>query len=165
MRTPALPIAVLLLAGCASSGAPPSLLPRAAETIDPRLEVVRPINDRPADPALSARLAALVAEARRGDAAFEPAAAAAERLAAAAGDRQSESWGAAHEALSAAIAAREPTAYAVGDIDALAAGKLQAQGGLAPNDLAAIQRAGAEVHAISTRQAGRIAAIQGQIER
>ena len=66
----------------------------------------------------------------------------AQRLAAAAGPPQSESWIAAQLALSAAIEARAPTATALGDIDALGADKLQAQGGLAPADLGAIQSGG-----------------------
>ena len=165
MRSPLLIPSAILLAGCASTAAPPSLLPRAAEAIEPRVPVVRPMNDRPADPALIARLAALVTQAQVGDAAFRPAAAEAERLAAASAAPQSESWVAAQEALSGAIAAREPTAHALGDIDALGADKLQAQAGLAPNDLAAIQRAGAEVGAIDKRQTDRLAAIKARLER
>ena len=134
---------VMFLSACASPGGPyPSLQPRAAEAIDPRVPVERPINDRPITPALAARLAELVAQARGGEAAFEPAVAEAERLAASAGAPQSEGWTVAQEALSAAIAARGPTAVALGDIDALAANALQTQGGIAPNDLAAIQGAG-----------------------
>jgi hypothetical protein len=158
-------IAFAALAGCASSNAPPSLLPRAAEAIDPRLPVVRPMNDRPVNPALAEQLAALIVDAHLGDAAFEPAAAEAQRLAEAAGAPQSESWVLAQQALSAAIAAREPTARALGDIDALGATRLQAQAGLAPNDLAAIQNAGAEVGAIDQRQAAAIAAIKGRLDR
>src|SRR6185295_12064383 len=96
---------LLTLAGCASGNAPPSLLPRAGEAIDPRVAVVRPMNDRPVDPALAARLAALITQAHVGDDAFQPAAAEAGRLAAAAGERQSESWGGGQESLSAAVAA------------------------------------------------------------
>ncbi|HKX92190.1 MAG TPA: hypothetical protein VJM15_07175 [Sphingomicrobium sp.] len=158
----ALPI-LTVLAACAGPVAPPSLLPRAAEAIDPRLPVVRPINDRPVRPALASRLAELVGLARSGDAAFRPAVETAERLAAAAGERQSESWIAAQEALSAAIAARSPTALALGEIDALGADKLQAQGGLAPNDLEAIKAAAADVGAIDRRQAETIAKIQRRL--
>src|SRR4051794_33001814 len=103
------------MAACAGPTAPPSLLPRAAERIDPRLEVVRPMNERPVDPTLAGRLAALVREARSGDAAFERAAGEAQRLAFAAGAPQSESWVAAEQALSAAVSAREPVARAIGD--------------------------------------------------
>src|SRR5439155_7548996 len=130
-----------------------SLAHRAGEDIDPRVPVVRPMNERPVTPALASTLADLVAKARSGDAAFQPAADEAERLSAAAGAPQSESWVAAQQALSAAIAARGPTASALGDIDGLGANALRKQGGLAPNDLAAVKDAGAEVGAIDQRQA------------
>ena len=166
MRTRAL-FAIPMIAALAACGTPgwppPSLLPRPAEAIDPRVPVVNPINDRPVDAALAARLAALVAQAREGDAAFGPAIAQAERLAAAAGAPQSESWIAAQQALTVAVAARAPTAEALGAIDALGANKLDAQGGLAPNDLAAVQQAGAEVGAIDRRQAERVSAIQRRL--
>jgi hypothetical protein len=163
----ALPYFLLMtaaLTACAPAGGPfPSLQPRAAEAIDPRVPVVRPMNDRPVDPALAGKLAALVSEARDGDAAFEPMAANAEKLSESAGVPQSEGWIAAQEALSAAVAARSPTARALGDIDMLGAVALQTQGGIAPNDLAAIQGAGAEVGAIDHRQADRIKALQHRL--
>ena len=155
---------IIALAACATPGGPyPSLQPRAAEAIDPRVPVERPINDRPVSAGLSARLGALVSQARSGDSAFAPAAAQAERLTAAAGGRQSDGWIAAQEALSAAIAARQPTTAALGDIDAIAASALQSQGGIAPNDFAAIQSAAAEVAAIDQRQVARIDAMQRRL--
>ena len=155
---------ILLVAACSAPGGPyPSLQPRAAEAIDPRVPVVRPVNDRPVTASLAARLGELVNEARSGSAAFDSAAAEAERLAASAGSPQSEGWIAAQEALSAAIAARKRTATALGNIDALAATALQAQGGLAPNDLAAIKDAQAEVGALDARQAARIDSIQQRL--
>ena len=154
----------LAVAGCTRPGGPyPSLAPRAAEALDPRVPVTRPINDRPASAELVERLASLVAMARQGDAAFGPAAEAAQRLAAAAGPPQSESWIVAQQALSAAIAAREPTARAVGDVDALGAGKLQSAGGIAPNDLKAIEDAAAAVAAIDERQSAVLSAIQRRL--
>src|SRR5690348_6974350 len=72
-------VALLAVTACTSAGGPyPSLRPRAAEAIDPRVEPARPVNDRPVAPALAAQLGALVAQARDGDAAFRPAAAQAE---------------------------------------------------------------------------------------
>jgi hypothetical protein len=157
-------LSIFSLAACSAPGGPyPSLQPRAAEAIDPRVPVVRPINDRPVTPALANRLAALVAQAKSGDAAFDGAAAEAERLAAAAGAPQSEAWIAAQEALTAAIAAAKPTATALGDIDALAGNALQTNGGIAPNDLAAIKDAQAEVGSIDARQSQRIDAIQRRL--
>ncbi|HLO21257.1 MAG TPA: hypothetical protein VK192_12280, partial [Sphingomicrobium sp.] len=119
--------------------------------------------DRPVADALQSQLAALVDQARSGEAAFEPAAAEAERLAASAGPPQSEGWIAAQEALSAAIAARRATALAQSDIDALGATALQTHGGIAPNDLKAIDSAAAAVTSISRSQTDRIAAIQRRL--
>ena len=163
MRTP-LFIAVLFLTACSTSGGPyPSLQPRAAEAIDPRLQPVRPMNLRPVAPALAAQLSTLVEQARSGDSAFGPAADAADRLAGAAGAPQSESWISAQEALSAAIAARKPTALAEADVDALAANALQTNGGIAPNDLKAIQDAAAEIASIARAQTSRIDAIKRRL--
>jgi hypothetical protein len=157
-------LSITALGACSAPGGPyPSLQPRAAEEIDPRVPVMRSVNDRPVTASLAARLAALVEQARSGNAAFDGAAGEAERLAASAGAPQSEGWIAAQEALTAAIAARKLTATALGDIDALAASALQAQGGLAPNDLAAIKGAQAEVGALDERQAARIGAVQKQL--
>ena len=121
------------------------------------------MNDRPVTPAVAGQLAQLVTQAHDGDAAFGPVAEQARTLAEAAGAPKSESWIAAQEALSAAVAARAPTASALGAIDALGAIRLQNQGGLAPNDLAAIQDAAAQVGAIDLRQAETIAAIQQRL--
>ena len=155
---------LLALSACSTPGGPyPSLRPRAAEAVDPRRPVARPVNDRPVTAGLAERLSALVDQAQSGTAAFDSAASQAERLAAAAGAPQSESWIAAQEALSAAIAARRPTAQAIGDIDEIAATSLQAQTGIAPNDLAAIQRAASQVAAIDARQAERVNAIQRRL--
>jgi hypothetical protein len=160
----ALAISIVALGGCSTPGGPyPSLQPRAAENIDPRVPVDRPMNDRPVTPALASRLAELVSSAHGGDAAFKAAADTAERLAANAGGPQSEGWIAAQEALSSAIAATGPTRVALGDIDGLGATKLQNQGGLAPSDLAAIKNADAEVGALDARQAARIKAIQNRL--
>ena len=163
MRRMAL-LSIAALSACSAPGGPyPSLQPRAAEAIDPRIPVVRPVNDRPVTAALAGQLAALVEAARNGNAGFDRAALEAERLAANAGAPQSEGWIAAEEALTAAIAARRPTATALGDIDALAANALQTQQGIAPNDLAAIKRAQEEVGALDERQAARIDAVQKRL--
>ena len=163
MRRTAL-LSILALTACSAPGGPyPSLQPRAAETIDPRVPVVRPVNDRPVTAGLAARLAALIDQAQSGDAAFDGAASVAERLAGGAGPPRSESWIAAQEALTAAIAARRPTATAMGDIDEIGATALQNQAGIAPNDFAAIKSAAARVGAIDSRQADRVASIQKRL--
>ena len=156
--------ALFAIAGCATPQiAAPSLAPRAAEAIDPRSPVAPAVVQRPADPALAARLAELIGLARNGENAFVVAAGEAQRLAAAAGPRESESWVVAQQALSAAAAARSPTTRALGDIDAIAAAALQRQGGIAPADLAAIEAAAAEVGAIDRRQAQAIDDLQRRL--
>ena len=159
----ALVLTVLLLSACSSSGGPyPSLQPRAAEAIDPRVQPVGPVNDRPVKPALAAQFATLVAQARGGESAFAPAAATAESLAGNAGAAQSESWIAAQQALSAAMAARQPTALAQADVDALGATALQTAGRL-PNDLKAIENAAEEVADLAREQTDRIEAIRKRL--
>ena len=156
--------AISILAGCtAATGPGPSLAPRSAEAIDPRVPVVSTAVTRPVDAALAARLDELVRAAQQGDSAFNAAASEARRLAAAAGAAQSESWIVAQQAVSAAVAARAPTARALGDIDALAAGALARQNGIAPADLTAIEAAAAEVSAIDRRQAQAIDALQARL--
>jgi hypothetical protein len=163
-RPLALTAAVLAIGGCSvPTGPAPSLAPRAAEAIDPRLPVGGSEVLRPADPALAARLAGLVAAARSGESAFNAAAGEARRLAASAGAPQTESWIVAQQALSAAVAARAPTTRAIGDIDEIAASALVRQGGIAPGDLAAIEAAAREVTAIDRRQGREIDAIQARL--
>lgn len=160
----ALLVPMIMLGACSSTGGPyPSLQPRAAEQLDPRLPLVRPMNDRPVTPALAARLGALVADAREASGTFEAAVSAAERLAASAGAPQSEGWTVAQEALSAAVAARRPVSEALAEIDTIGADALQSQRGLAPNDLAAIQDALAAVGELDRDQAARIKAIQQRL--
>ena len=53
---------VAVLSACSAPGGPyPSLQPRAAEALDPRVPVTRALNNRPVSGVLAARLAALVA--------------------------------------------------------------------------------------------------------
>jgi hypothetical protein len=161
---PAAFVAILAMGACSTPPGPvPSLAPRAAETIDPRVPVGDRVVQVPADAALAERLAELVGFARQGDSAFAAAAGEAQRLAASAGAPQSESWVVAQQAVSAAVAARGPTTRALGDIDALAAAALVRRGGIAPSDLAAIEGAAAEVGAIDRRQAGTIDALQRRL--
>jgi hypothetical protein len=160
----ALTLLASLLGACSAPGGPyPSLQPRAAEMIDPRVPVERPVNDRPVSARLATELAQLVAQANGGSRAFDRAADQAEAAAAHAGAASSESWMAAQQALSAAVAARGPVVTALADIDALGAAALRTQSGIAPNDLEAIQNAAAEVGVIDRRQAARIDSIQRRL--
>ena len=155
----------LFLSACATAprSGEPSLAPRAAEAIDPRVPIPSEVVVGPADPALTARIAELMAEVRSGDAAFQSAAQNVEALAAAAWPAQSESWIAAQEALSGLVAARAPVTRALADLDALAAGRIAASGGILPGDLAAIQAATSEAGAIGQRQAELIDRLQGRL--
>ena len=154
----------LLLSACAATPASgPSLAPRAAETVDPRVPIPNEVVTGPVDAALAARIAGLMAQVRAGDAAFQAAAEQAERLAAAAGPAQTESWIEAQQALSALVAARAPVASAMADLDALAATRVALGGGLLPGDLAAIQAAIAEAGAISQREAELIERLQARL--
>ena len=72
------------------------------------------------DPALRARIAELVALARRGERDFDAAFGAAQAAAGRAGAQGSESWIAAQEALSRLEAARAETTRALADLDRLA---------------------------------------------
>jgi len=156
----------LVLSACAApQTGEPSLAPRAAEAIDPRVPIASEVAAGPVDPQLAARLAALMADARAGDAAFQAAAQDAERLAANAGAAQSDSWVEAQQALSALVAARAPVTKASADVDALAAARVTASGGIAAGDLAAIQTASRELGIIDTREAATIDRLQAQLAR
>ena len=153
-----------LLGACSTPSGPyPSLAPRAAEAIDPRVPIPSEVRIGPADANLRAHLSALIDQAQAGDSQFEAAAANAERLAQAAGPPQGESWVAAQQALSAAQAARGPTTRALGDIDGIAAAALEQRGGLPPGNLAAIQAAAERVSEIDRRQSARIDAIEARL--
>ncbi len=154
----------LVLSACATQqSGEPSLAPRAAEAIDPRVPIPSEVIAGPADPALAARIAQLLTEVRSGDSAFQAVAVEAERLAAAAGPAQSESWIEAQQAVSALVAARAPVSKATADLDELAAARLAASGGMLPGDLAAIEAAMREAGAVAEREAAMIDRLQAQL--
>ena len=159
-----LPLAfALAIGGCAAPTGFPSLAPRAAEGIDPRV----PIPDAPSpgavDPATAAALARAVAGARGGVAEFDRLARSAEALAAAAGPRQSESWITAQQALSALVAQHGVTTNAAATIDAIAAEKIDATRWLVPATRAAIEAAAAEVGTINDAQSATIDRLQARL--
>lgn len=163
MHRLALLILPALTACAATPSAEPSLAPRSAEAIDPRVPIPSETAAGPADPALASRLAELIGQVRNGDAAFQAAADDAARLVAAAGPAQSESWVVAQQAVSALVAARGPVTRAIADIDALATARIARSGGILPADLAAIQAASAEAGAIGEREAATIDRLQAQL--
>jgi hypothetical protein len=156
---------VLAPAACAAPTGAPSLSPRPAEAIDPRVPVPEPTIPTTPDPGLADQLEALVSQAIAADSEFRPLAERALQLAQSAGAKESESWVVAQQALSAAVAARAPVARALGDIDALGARRVQALGGIGAGDLAAIQSAAARVAEIDVREATVIDAVQAKLAR
>jgi hypothetical protein len=165
-RSALLPTLPLLasLAACAPSGSYPSLAPRPGE--------IGAVAQAPAPPAhvaatndseLAARLAELVAEGQRGQAAFEAALGDAGARIARAGPAGSDSWVEAQEALSQVEAARAPTASALSELDALARAKMTDGASSSPADLAAIASATETVRAIADRQDVEIDRLSGSL--
>lgn len=161
----ALGLALILLAtGCSAPPASlPSLAPRPAEAIDPRLPVPEPVLPTTPDPKLVSQLDALVHQAVAGDAVFQPVMDRAEQLAGAAGAPSSESWVVAQQALSAAVEARAPVTRAAADIDALGTARIQRLGGIAAADLKALNAAVDRVREIDEREAARLDQLQGRL--
>jgi hypothetical protein len=113
-------LAAGLVGGCATGGDFPSLAPRAVE----QLSFEEPVRVDPpvaADPALSGRANALLAQARTGDRQFEDAYAGALPAIRAAGPVGSDSWVQAQEAISRVEAARIGTSSALSELDLLIA--------------------------------------------
>lgn len=168
MKRLALTVAIAAtLTSCARPdiGPEPSLAPRAAEAIDPRVAVPSEVPMGSVGPALANRLAALVAEARAAAPAFNARRAEAERLASAAGPATSDSWIAAQLALSRAGAQHGVTTRVAADIDELAATRLKTQRWISPADREAIAAAAADVAVLSEAQAAAIARLRNQLAR
>jgi hypothetical protein len=162
----ALPLVMLMaVTACAAPTDAPSLAPRPAEAIDPRVPVPEGNLPSTVSPGLRDQLDALLAQAASGDEAFGPLAEHARQLAADAGAKESESWVVAQQALSAAVAARAPVATAVANIDALGGQRIQATGGVGRADLKAIDAAAARVAEIDRQEAALIAEIQARLAR
>jgi len=154
---------VSLLAACSAPMGEPSLAPRAAEAIDPRVPVPEPAVQAQTTKGLVSQLDSLVVQASTGDEAFRPLAENARRLAEAAGEKGSESWIVAQQALSSAVAARAPVTRAAAEIDSLSAQRIQKLGGIGAADLEAIQSAAARVAEIDEREASAIDGIQARV--
>ena len=167
MRSLILLAAAAMMAGCSTprTASEPSLAPRAAEAIDPRVPIPDSVPSGPVDPALASRIDALLAEARSGVPAFEAREAEAARLAAAAGPVSSESWVAAQQALSRLVEQFGVTTRVAADVDALASTRLETNRWISPADRQAIESAASAVAAISEPQAAAIARIRDQLAR
>jgi hypothetical protein len=160
-------LAVVVVAGCSTprTAPEPSLAPRPAEAIDPRVPIPDSVPSGTVEPALVQQIDRLVAEARAGVPAFEAREAEAARLAVNAGPISSESWVAAQQALSRLVEQFGVTTRAAADIDALASSRLEANRWISPADREAIAAAQSAVAAISEPQAAAIARIRDQLTR
>ena len=159
-------LAILFVTACSTAPTrEPSLAPRAAEAIDPRLPIPDTVPVGPVDASLAARLQELVDAARAGTSEFDTREAQAVRLASAAGPMASESWIAAQQALSVLIERYGATTKSAADIDALASNRIEGQHWIRPADQQAIAVAAAEVSAISNSQAASIARLKEQLAR
>jgi len=167
MRPIVLLFATASIAACStpSNGPEPSLAPRAAEAIDPRLPVPGDLLPVTVDPVLASALQQAINEVRAGVGSFDSRQAEAERLAAAAGPMASESWVAAQQALSLLIEQYGVTTRAAANIDELGSNRLQGQRWIRPADQQAIASAAAEVASISDRQSAAIDRLKDQLAR
>lgn len=166
MRNSVAIASLLLTAACSSTTMKePSLAPRAAESIDPRVPVPDVVPTGTVNAALAQQLQTLVETARAGTSAFNAQESEATRLAAAAGPMASESWIAAQQALSRLVERHGITTRAAGDIDALAGSRLEGQHWIRPADREAIAAAAAEVGSINEAQSNAIQRLTSQLAR
>ena len=162
------PLSLALLASACSTpltGPEPSLAPRPAEAIDPRVPIPATVPSGPVDAALANELQTLVGRARSGIPMFDARRADTERLAVTAGPIASESWVAAQQALSLLVEQYGVTTTAAANIDALAAGRIEGQRWIRPSDQQAIAAAAAEVGSINEAQWAVISRLREQLAR
>ena len=167
MRRPppiVLPFLVMIpaLGGCVGAQeAFPSLALRPAEIGRSTEEPVRPAVEVPSDPALRARLSALVEQARAGERDFSAMLGGADAAVARAGGAGSEAWVEAQLAVSRLEAARTATTRALAELDQLALAR--AQVATSREDFAAIEAALAEVEAMAEAQQQRWDRLRGRL--
>ncbi len=152
----------LALAGCGAQVPAPSLAPRAVEHQSIEMPLTSPVEpDTPADPALAARIATILAAAEAGDAAF--AAQRARTEAAVAHGRGaaqgSEEWVAAEEALSALDTLRGAVRDAAAEAEVLRDDPASA----ATGNRAAIDRAAARLTGMEEAEGAALAALTARL--
>ncbi|MGZ8997427.1 MAG: hypothetical protein ACXW2T_01090 [Allosphingosinicella sp.] len=154
--------ALLLASACAPGGPYPSLAPRPIEKAMADSEEVPAQTEAPDDAGLPARIEALAAQARRGDAEYRAVLPEAREAAAKAGPSGSDSWIVAQQALSRLEAARSTTGSALADLDALAMAEASARP-LSPADRERLNSATRDAEALAERQRSEIAKLQARI--
>jgi hypothetical protein len=138
------------LAGCAARGTYPSLALRPAEQEDWTEEPVHAAPVVANDEALRTRIAALTVEARAGGRAFDADLPAAERATAHVGPAESDSWVEAQQAISRLQDSRGRTDEAAAELHQIRLARAGQPTSVA--DLAALDAAIEEVHALAERQ-------------
>ena len=160
MKLMIFPLMCTITVACSTPANPPSLLPRAIETQrdTPTERPVMPIA-KALDPALAAKITALLREARAGDADFRKTESAGSATLASGRNAAtgSEAWIASEVIISALQVARQRSAAALAEIDTLAID----QGVLASRDqtiggMFEIATAQTEIEAIVARQTARL---------
>lgn len=156
----------VIVSACAPKGEFPSLAhrPIEAKAADLLAGPQRPAEQTPAsDPARVAAIAAVRQAALDAVPRFEAALARAQKLAAAAGPAQSESWIAAEIELSATERTREPVKAALADLDTTL--RLLMLDSPTSPDLGAVQQAIRDIEAIDARQEAAIQSVAGLLTR
>lgn len=150
LRTAGILLPVLLaISGCAMTPSGPSLAPRAVEQLTAQAPTPQPLPPPiPEDASQQQRVAALLAQARDGNARFKAQLATAEQLAetGVSAPMGGEAWVQAQEALSRVEDARSPIAQSLADLDALQIAA--AQNGIAPDSAQLLADAVNEVTAL-----------------
>ncbi len=155
----------LAAAACAAPGPYPSLAVRDVERRYAAEQAAVPEPPPPlppADAALAERVRALIAEARRGQAAFAAELDVARAAVAAAGAPQGEAWVLAQQAVSRADAARTPTTRALGDLDAIAF-EQAADAALTGSDLQLLTAGLEEIAELARAQDAALAALRARL--
>lgn len=160
-RLPAFALALMALGGCVAEDGFPSLAQRPAELSRSVEAPIHPAVEVPSDPALRARIAALIGQAQGGERDFVAALGATEAAVGRAGAAGSESWVEAQLAVSRLEATRTATTRALAELDGLAIGRAE----VATNseDFAAIGAAIAEVERIAASQQQRWDRLRGRL--
>lgn len=167
MMRAAILLPLCLAAACSGPGhmVEPSLSPRAAEAIDPRVPIPSMVEQGSVSPELAAKLQALVQSAVAGTAEFDARAQTVGPMADAAGPVASESWVAANQALARLVEQYGVTSNAAAEIDALGAEPLFRDKWLSPAEQQAIRAARQQVTAIAEPQQAIIDRITAQLTR
>ncbi len=161
----ALPLIALLLSACAGKGAFPSLNPRPIEAQaagflqEPDQQVALPL---PSDPKISARIEAIARPALDSDAAFDAAAADAERLMPNLGPSGSESWVQAQMRVSALERNRYAVKSGLAELDSV---RRELMAAPKSEDLNKLEDRIRQIEALDARQDAKMQRLQAALSR